>query len=767
MITATTHKIDKFADFERLMKYADAVPSEFITVDVETNSVSEKTALLWGIGICFNDKRAFYLVWRDQKGKEIWTPEEVELISQWLLAVCQKKKLINHNIIYDVLVIENNLGIDLVPHIYADTILLNHTLDEEAPAALKELAVIMLGPWADKAQQAMKESVIANGGRWTEEQKDMYLCDTDIFAEYCMWDVLLTFMIFKILNKKLHEDGLAKLFYEDEVMPLYKEATIPMKRKGFDIDLPYFQQLKSEVEFELLKIEDEIMTDIKTDIKPFLSKVLDKEVPIKSGGNFPKRVADAMGIPLPVTKDGKVTLAAKGIQLQKEANPEDAAFYDWISDDLVHPFPYAGDDKVYDIRQAMLVKKNNDKAEKEGKKPVRYAFNLNSSDHLAFYFFTLKKYTPAGTSKKTGKPQVNAAFIDTCTGTDAQAQKIIDFKKLQKLLGTYINGIISRQIDGVIYASFLQFGTTSGRYSCTNPNLQNLPRIKDEEANLSELVLKYVNAIKKGFIPPKGFKIVNADYSSLEPVCFGHMSGSEGLRDIFRTGKDLYSQVAIDVNKLNAVYSADKKAPNFLKKHKPELRQLWKVPTLGIVYGMEEARLMQAIGCDRKTATGIIRGYLGTYPDLKQYMWECENSVKKNGYVTTVFGRVRHLPEAKILFDKYGMSLLDWRYAKARNLLDERRKFKQLLNNSKNFPIQGLAAHIVNRAMIQIMRRFKEEGIEAWIAAQVHDEITCIAREDQAERAKDIIRDCMQNTTTISIPLIAEPMIANNWAEAK
>jgi DNA polymerase-1 len=182
---------------------------------------------------------------------------------------------------------------------------------------------------------------------------------------------------------------------------------------------------------------------------------------------------------------------------------------------------------------------------------------------------------------------------------------------------------------------------------------------------------------------------------------------------------------------------------------------------------MEEARLMQAIGCDRKTATSIIRGYLGTYPDLKNYMYSCDMSVKQNGFVKTVFGRVRHLPEAKILFDKYGNHLLDWRYAKARNLLDERRRFKNYLNNSKNFPIQGLAAHIVNRAMIQIMRRFKAEGIDGWIAAQVHDEITCIVREDQAELAKAIVRDCMQNTTTISIPLIAEPMIANNWAEAK
>lgn len=759
------HVINSFEDFTRLKNYVTKIKSDYMCFDVETDSVSEKLANLYGIGFSFVDTTIFYLTWRDQTGRPNWSNEEQVEIITWFKNIFSTKKLIGHNAIYDCLIIENNWNIEISSYLYHDTILSAHTLNEESALGLKELGVLFFGQEAKNEQLDLKTSVLRNGGKWTEDNKDMYLADTNILAEYCIQDVHLTFSLFKILDKKLHDDGLAKLFYEDEVMPLYKEATIPMKRRGFDVDLPYFEQLKSEVEFELLKIEDEIMADIKTDIKPFLSKVLDKEVPVKSGGNFPKAVADTLGIPLPITKDGKVTLAAKGLLQQKEANPEDAAFYDWIIADA--PFPYANDDRVYDIRQAMLVKKNNDKASKEGKKPVRYAFNLNSSDHLAFYFFNLKKYTPAGTSKKTGKPQVNAAFIDTCTGTDAQAQKIIDFKKLQKLLGTYINGIISRQIDGVIYASFLQFGTTSGRYSCTNPNLQNLPRIKDEEANLSELVLKYVNAIKKGFVPPKGYKIVNADYSSLEPVCFGHMSGSEGLRDIFRTGKDLYSQVAIDVNKLNTVYSADKKAPNFLKKHKPELRQLWKVPTLGIVYGMEEARLMQAIGCDRKTATGIIRGYLGTYPDLKNYMYSCESSAKKNGFVQTVFGRVRHLPEAKILFDKYGMHLLDWRYAKARNLLDERRKFKQLLNNSKNFPIQGLAAHLMNRAMIAVSRAFIAEGLDAWICATVHDEVTCIAREDQAKRAAEILQYCMEQTTTISIPLSAVPVIGDNWAEAK
>lgn len=758
---ANTHLVNTFSDFLRLTEYAAKVKSDYVILDVETNSEIERKAKLFGIGLCFNDKRAFYLQWRDQKGNETFTAEEQSQIVSWLFAICESKKLIGHNIIYDVLVIDYNLNIDLTPFIYSDTILLKHTIEEEDPFSLKQLAVRDLGPWADKAQQALKDSVIANGGRWTEDSKDMYLADTSILAEYCMWDVLLTYKLFCLYEAKLKEENLDKLFYEEEVIPLYKEVTIPMKKRGFPVDLDYFRNLKAEIEETLLRIEEEIYQDIKEDIKDFTDSVLDKKAPIKTAGNFPKILANMLGIPLPVAATGKITLAEKALNKQKDANPEYADFYDWLKGIK----PLAVDPAlVRKAREELYISTINNALE-EGEPPTRYVFNLNSSEHLAYYFFDLKGYTPLGVTK-TGKKQVNAKFIDEIKTGDTQAQKIIDYKKLQKLLSTYINGILSRQIDGVIYTSMLQFGTTSGRFSSRNPNLQNLPRVKDDDSGLSPTVLKYVNAIRRGFISNKNYKIVDADYSSLEPVCFAHMSGSEKLREIFRTGKDLYCQVAIDVNKLGHLYSADKKAENYLKKHKPELRQLWKVPILGIVYGMEEARLMQTLGCDRNTATSIIQGYLNTYPELKKYMQQCNWSAKKYGYVKTIFGRVRHLPEAKQLFDKYGNELLDWRWAKARNLLEERYRLKNLLNNAKNFPIQGLAAHIINKSMIEIAKEFKRRKIDAYIALMIHDQVVCIAHDDVAEEAKAIMREKMQNTIKISIPLVAEPEIADNLAES-
>ncbi len=766
---AKTHIIKTEEELQRLYKYAADVPSPFVFVDCETNSQYERKAKLWGFAICFNDQRAFYIPWRTKEGQPWWPEAKEKEITLWLENVSKSKKLINHNISYDVLVLEYNLGIDLSPYIYSDTLLLKHTIDEEPPFGLKELAVIELGPGADKAQQILKDNVIANGGSWKKDQKDMYKADTDILAEYAMWDVLLTCKLFRIFEKRLRDQNLEKLFYDEEVMPLYKECTIAMKRAGFEVDVPYFENLATELKELISNVEHDIFKRIENDVQPLIQELLNKEAPVKNTGNFPKALADYIGAPLPMRKkkDKETgeetlvpTLAAKALEAQREQTPEYAEFYDWVAGKTqtlnVEPMAVA-------MAQRQMFFSTAKNAES------KYIFNLGSNDHLGYYFFKIKGYAPLSKTAK-GKDQVNATFIESIKDkyNDEIAGKLIEMKKLDKLLSTYVNGILERQHEGAIYASFLQFGTTSGRFSCTSPNLQNLPRIKDEESGMSELVLKYVNAIKRGFIAGEGYKLVNADYSQLEPVCFAHMSGSEPLRDVFRHGKDLYSQVAIDVNKLQDKYVADKKAPNFLKKHRPELRQLWKIPTLGIVYGMEEARLVQAIpDLDYKEARKIIDSYLGAYPDLKKYMFSCNASAKKFGYVKTEFGRIRHLPEAKELFDKYGNDLLDFRWARAKNLQAERRLFKNCLNNAKNFPIQGLAAHICNRSMIAVNRAFKTAGLDAIVIAMVHDEITCRAKAEHAEKAKEILKWCMENTVKISIPLVAEPIIADCWADAK
>lgn len=750
---------------ERLYKYAEIVTSDLIVYDLESDSEIEKKANTYGIGICYTEQKAFYIPWKYKTGEFVWPENKRTEILTWLKKELTTRKVIGHNIIYDVLVTENNFNFTFVDSIYADTILMKHTVDEERPHGLKECGVKYLGPWADLAQERLKESVIANGGKWTKDQKDMYLADTEILGEYCCWDVMLTLLLFKKFEKQIQDEGLEDLFYREEIMPLYKEVTIDMKRKGFTVDVPYFQQLNKELEKVIFSKEDDIMNDIANVVRNFEQELLDKKFPVKATGNFPKIFADLYGIPLPKDKKtGKVTLSAKALEQQKaQANtPQMSVFYDWLLTKDEPPKNGWVDSNKRRVQEQMFF----DLAANEGK---RYIFNLASGDHLGHLLFETLKIKPISFTDG-GKPSTDSDTLDELIETYQHQEpwlpKLLDYRKLNKIKSTYVEGILDRQIDGVIYTSMLQFGTTSGRYSSKNPNLQNLPRIKDEDAGLSDLVLNYVNSIKKGFIAPKGYKILNADYSSLEPMCFAHVSGDEKLRNVFRNGEDLYSRIAIDVFGLHE-YSAKKSDPNYLGKHKKEYRQKSKMFCLAVVYGAEEARIAEIMGLEWQEAHDIIERYLDAYPNLRKYMSLCNYDAKKKGYVKTDFGRIRHLQEAKNIYNVYGDQILDPKFARKNNAKDLRWKFKNLLNNAKNFPIQGLAGHICNRAMIATNRAFKTSNIDGYIAIQVHDEITCIVKDESISVASHLLQNSMVNTTKISIPLGAEPIIADNWAEAK
>ena len=197
--------------FNSLKSYAAQVDSDLFVYDVETNGKNEKKADLYGVGIAFNTNKAFYIPWRHPTGARFWSAADEAEIRQWIKDNASERKLIGHNIIYDVLVTENNLGFDMSQYIYADTILMKHMVDEEPPFALKEIAVEILGAWADKAQEKLKDEVIAAGGRWTKDEKDMYLASTDTLGEYCCWDVLLTLMLFNEFSKQLEKEDLVKL----------------------------------------------------------------------------------------------------------------------------------------------------------------------------------------------------------------------------------------------------------------------------------------------------------------------------------------------------------------------------------------------------------------------------------------------------------------------------------------------------------------------------------------------------------------------------
>jgi DNA polymerase I-like protein with 3'-5' exonuclease and polymerase domains len=773
MIQAKTHIIGDYAAFNRLKDYVKRLGPEYMVLDVETDSENEKKANLYGIAICFTETTAFYIPWRNNKTELLWTKEQESEISQWIYDTASTTKLINHNIIYDILVLENNLGINLTEFIYSDTILQHHALSEEPPHGLKEIAVQILGPWADKAQKAMIDSVEANGGKFNKTQKDMYLADTALLAEYAMWDVLLTLKLFKLFEPKLEEQGLKKLFYEEEIIPLYKEVTINMKRLGFPIDLTHFNNLNSQIQQHIDNLEIEILQDIESLIEPFVQELLDKKFPLGIGGLFPKVVAEKYGITIPLMKrknkdTGEYyhteTLAAKALEKQKALTPEFAWFYDWIINKGEHT-----PKEVLIIKKAVQEHLFFRKKEMDGN-PRNYVFNLKSGDHLGYLLYEALGIQCTHFTDN-GKKQTGAEVLDEIIETHAERNpylpKLLDYRKLSKLQSTYIVGILDRQINGKIHTSMLQFGTTSGRFASRNPNLNNLPSLK-EEGVLSEVVVEYTNAIRAGMTVEDSDLLIGCDFSALEPHIAAYVSGDSGLIDIFVQGHDFYSAIGMkQFNKTDCSPFNDGTEESFAKKYK-SLRSLVKTYSLASFYGATAPRISQVLGNSTQEAQELLNGYFKTFPGIKKFINSSHIQATTKGYVKTKLGRIRHLERAKELHTKYGKNLLDYRWAKAKGLTKERSELKNLLNNATNFQIQGFAAHCLNRAMLKMTRKFKELGLDADILLPIHDEVLVRAKKEQAEKVAEIVKWAMETCVDINpIKLKASPVIGRNYAECK
>lgn len=740
-----TFTIAAWDDFVNLQKYVEENKFEFVFLDTETNNKREILAQLWGVGLSFQDEEAFYIPFRTPTAEHVWTNVQEHQIAQWICDQAYYKKLVGHNIIYDVLVLWYNWGIDLTEYIYSDTILQKHMVDEERPFGLKETAVKYLGAWADKAQDALHENIKANGGSVTKDNLEMWKADTAVLSEYCCYDVILTQKLFHLFESQIEEQNLTALFYADEIMPLYKEVTIPMRKRGFPVDVAYFEKLKEDITVEITKQEISVLEQLKLLIEDYIRIKLNKEVPIKPSGKFAQAYAKLIDFELPVSKTGKPTFAKKAIDALycQEDTMDQKRFVLWLQ----------GKENPCEWLSAKAQMNVWDENNEHG------LFNLNSTADLKWLFFNKLECKPLGKTPG-GEPQVDDDFLESVQNEHPWVGTLLDYKRLNKLKSTYIEGILERQVDGVIYAGFLQFGTTSGRYSCTDPNLTNLPRVKDDDSNISPLVLTYVNSIKRGFVPPDGSMIVDSDYSQLEPRAFAEACGDKKLQDVFNNKEDLYGSIAVNVFRLKCT-------ANEVKKLHPEMRQKAKIFALAVVYGAEAGRISKSMNIGFKEAQRIIDDYLNAYPGLKKYMSDCHVKLCTQGFVESKFGRKRRLPAGKFLYDKYKQDIFNKTTCKNNGFEQEFWKFKNYLNLSKNHPIQSVAAHVVNRAMIATQREFKRQGIDGGIVAMIHDQITCVAKKSQAEQARNILRDCMQNTTKLSVPLVAEPKIADNWAESK
>ncbi len=720
-------------EFTRAIKMLNGQGNEW-AFDVETTGLNTRKDTIIGFGIS-NGLKGFYFChkyWENGELKTALTKEECTII----LNLLKNKKLLMWNGAFDCAITYNYFDINLIPSLWMDGMLGKHQVQEHPPFALKTVGVMVYGDQEKREQLDLFESIKKNGGG----PKEYFKADLDIMAKYCIQDCHLTFRLCFYFLDKINEEGLNNFFFNEETMPLYKKVTIPMEMKGIPVDVPLLEQLQSDIEEDIQELE----RSIQSLISPLLDKVFvpwffQNAHPPKRRGKFAQALCKIADLPLSKTSSGAFSLSEKALESLEES----------IYKDFLQGKSNLPDEIVLKVQNSMSECK----------------FNLASKNHLRILFFdTLMEqplsYTP------TGLEQVDDAFIESMAAEYKWAGMLRDLNKLHKIKSTYIDRILNLQEEGTFYPSFSQHKTISGRYGS---DIQQLPRPK-EGGELSPLVLKYNNFIRQCFVAGENYVFIDSDYESLEPHVFAHVSGDKGLKDIFRSGSDLYSTVAIATEKLTGV-SANKSEPNYLGKVNKVLRQRAKAYALGIPYGMNAFALSKSLDIDISEARDLIDRYLDAYPKLAEWIRDTIYHVLANGQIDSEAGRIRHMPMVPI-WHKEGIStnrkfLKKYSYKSEiwTEMAKKSDKMKNYLNNSRNFQIQSLAASITNRACIAIAKELEKENVDGHVCAQIHDQIIVKVPKELAETWKNKVQSLMENTYKLSIPLKAPAEIANDFYE--
>ena len=296
---------------------------------------------------------------------------------------------------------------------------------------------------------------------------------------------------------------------------------------------------------------------------------------------------------------------------------------------------------------------------------------------------------------------------------------------MKKLLSTYIEPFPAfvSPADGRIHTTFNQALTATGRLSSSSPNLQNIPIRTDRGRE-----------IRKAFVPGNPYTLlISADYSQIELRIMAHLSCDRHLIGAFRDGVDVPAATAAKIFKI----------PH--EEVTPDQRRIAKTANFGIMYGISSFGLAQRLGISRQEAKKIIDDYFASFPAISSYIRDTVDHAKENGYVETLFGRRRYLPD------------INSNNATVRALAER---------NAVNAPIQGTAADIIKLAMIGVDGRLSREGLKSRIVLQVHDELVLETTENEVEEVERIVKEEMENVITLSIPLTVECNHGNNWLEA-
>lgn len=353
---------------------------------------------------------------------------------------------------------------------------------------------------------------------------------------------------------------------------------------------------------------------------------------------------------------------------------------------------------------------------------VGYAFNLNSPKQLGEALF-VKLGLPHGRKTKTGW-STNADVLDKLKGAHPVIDTLLGFRKLSKLKSTYTDGLLKViASDGRIHSSFNQVETRTGRISSTEPNLQNIP-VRSEEGR----------ELRRFFVARPGWVLVDADYSQIELRILAHIANDEAMLSAFNSHEDIHTITASQVFGM---------PPEFVT---PLMRSRAKAVNFGIVYGIGAFSLSQDIGVSVKEADSYIKGYLQKFSGVRDYMERVIREAHEKGYVETLFGRRRMLPE--LISSNHNMRAFGERVA-------------------RNMPIQGTAADIIKIAMVRVRDRLEREGLASVLILQVHDELIVESPEAEAEQAGRILEEEMEGAMQLRVKLEADVHIGRNWYDAK
>ncbi len=374
--------------------------------------------------------------------------------------------------------------------------------------------------------------------------------------------------------------------------------------------------------------------------------------------------------------------------------------------------------------QSLEMTKEMQALEREIEEVAGYPLNVNSPKQIGELLFEKLKLNSKAKKTKSGSYSTSEDKLEKLRHKHPVVEKILEYRGIKKLISTYVDALPHLVYsDGKLHSSFNQAIAATGRLSSSNPNIQNIP-IRTAQGR----------AIRKAFVPDEGdYVFVSADYSQIELRLMAHFSKDEDLISAFCSGEDVHRATAAKINKVAIQEVSD------------EMRRQAKTANFGIIYGISAFGLAERLGIGRKEAKQLIDGYFESYPAVKEYMDNVLVEARENGFVSTLLGRRRYLP------DLNNSNALIRGYAE---------------RNAINAPLQGTAADIIKIAMIRLDEAIQKRGLKSRLILQVHDELNLNVAKDELEEVLELLKETMQNALELSVPLDVEAGVGMNWLEA-